>query len=188
MKDSRSCSTRRCRCSAPASPVARGAVPPAAGAGTLGIVDDDVVDVEPAAPGDPYDLSVRDAESRLGRGDDPCAVPGCAGREAQAADRAGEMMDVLPNYDIVVDGLELPDWYLLNDASVRRGSPSCRAVIPRLRLAAVGVQAVPGPSTAACSERRRRAIRSGLFLYLVRLRVRRRRSRTGSGSTGPRTA
>ena len=55
----------------------------AAGVGTIGIVDFDVVDLfEPTAPGDPPDRSSRDEEDGVGTGGDPGAQSGRHRRDA----------------------------------------------------------------------------------------------------------
>ncbi len=122
-----SCSTPRCCCSAPGglgSPVCP--VPlAAAGIGTLGIVDDDTVDLSN------LQRQVIHNSERLG-----VAKVDSAEATIQALNsdvnvekypvRLGpeNIMEILPNYDIVVDGLNLPPTrYLLNDASVRLRIP-----------------------------------------------------------------
>ncbi len=63
----------------------------AAGVGTLGIVDDDVVDEsQPPAPGDPQHRAGRDAEDRVGAALDRGAQPRRRGRRAQTAPRRGQ--------------------------------------------------------------------------------------------------
>jgi molybdopterin/thiamine biosynthesis adenylyltransferase/rhodanese-related sulfurtransferase len=103
----------------------------AAGVGTLGIVDDDVVDLSN------LQRQVIHSSERVG-------VPKVDSAEAtinalnpdvkvqKHALRLGpeNIMDILPGYDIVVDGLDnFPTRYLLNDASVRLRIPVVSAAI-----------------------------------------------------------
>src|SRR5256714_7393679 len=103
----------------------------AAGVGTLGIVDNDVVDVSN------LQRQVIHSTERVG-------VPKVDSAEATIrslnpgvhvptyALRLGpeNIMDILPDYDIVVDGLDnFPTRYLLNDASVRLQIPVVSAAI-----------------------------------------------------------
>ena len=104
----------------------------AAGVGTLGIVDDDVVDLsnlqrQVIHTTDRIGMAkVDSAELTITR-----AQPGREGRPAPSS-RIGptNIMDILPHYDIVVDGLDnFPTRYLLNDASVRLRIPVVSAAI-----------------------------------------------------------
>jgi molybdopterin/thiamine biosynthesis adenylyltransferase/rhodanese-related sulfurtransferase len=103
----------------------------AAGVGTLGIVDDDVVDLSN------LQRQVIHNTERIG-------VPKVESAELtikalnpdvnvqKYAVRLGpeNIMDILPDYDIVVDGLDnFPTRYLLNDASVRLQIPVVSAAI-----------------------------------------------------------
>jgi molybdopterin/thiamine biosynthesis adenylyltransferase/rhodanese-related sulfurtransferase len=103
----------------------------AAGVGTLGIVDDDVVDVSN------LQRQVIHSSERIG-------VPKVDSAEQTITAlnpdvkvekypvRLGpdNIMDILPGYDIVVDGLDnFPTRYLLNDASVRLRIPVVSAAI-----------------------------------------------------------
>ncbi len=103
----------------------------AAGVGTLGIVDDDVVDLSN------LQRQVIHNTSRVG-----VAKVDSAEETIQALNpdvtvvkhqlRLGpdNIMEILPNYDIVVDGLDnFPTRYLLNDASVRLRIPVVSAAI-----------------------------------------------------------
>ncbi len=103
----------------------------AAGVGTLGIVDDDVVDISN------LQRQVIHTSDRVG-----VAKVDSAEETIQALNpdvkvvkhklRLGteNIMDVLPGYDIVVDGLDnFPTRYLLNDASVRLQIPVVSAAI-----------------------------------------------------------
>ena len=103
----------------------------AAGVGTLGIVDDDTVDLS-------------NLQRQVIHNSDRIGVPKVDSAEetikALNPDvnvqkyrvRLGpeNIMDILPDYDIVVDGLDnFPTRYLLNDASVRLQSPVVSAAI-----------------------------------------------------------
>jgi molybdopterin/thiamine biosynthesis adenylyltransferase/rhodanese-related sulfurtransferase len=103
----------------------------AAGVGTLGIVDDDVVDISN------LQRQVIHTTDRVG-----VAKVDSAEETIRALNpdvnvvkhrlRLGpeNIMDVLPGYDIVVDGLDnFPTRYLLNDASVRLQIPVVSAAI-----------------------------------------------------------
>jgi molybdopterin/thiamine biosynthesis adenylyltransferase/rhodanese-related sulfurtransferase len=103
----------------------------AAGVGTLGIVDNDAVDLSN------LQRQVIHSSERIG-------VPKVDSAEATIVAlnpdvkvkkypvRIGprNIMDILPGYDVVVDGLDnFPTRYLLNDASVRLGIPVVSAAI-----------------------------------------------------------
>src|SRR6201999_3906568 len=103
----------------------------AAGVGTIGIVDDDTVDLSN------LQRQVIHNTERVGVAKVDSAA---ATIEALTPDvnvvkhklRLGpdNIMDILPNYDIVVDGLDnFPTRYLLNDASVRLRIPVVSAAI-----------------------------------------------------------
>jgi molybdopterin/thiamine biosynthesis adenylyltransferase/rhodanese-related sulfurtransferase len=103
----------------------------AAGIGTLGIVDDDVVDVSNLQRqvihttdrvGTSKVQSARDTIAALNPGVNVQTYPVRLG--------ADNIMDILPDYDIVVDGLDnFPTRYLLNDATVRLQIPVVSAAI-----------------------------------------------------------
>ena len=103
----------------------------AAGVGTLGIVDDDVVDVSN------LQRQVIHTTERVGVSKVDSAEETIAGLnpDVQVVKhklRLGpdNIMDILPGYDIVVDGLDnFPTRYLLNDASVRLRIPVVSAAI-----------------------------------------------------------
>ena len=103
----------------------------AAGVGTLGIVDDDVVDLS-------------NLQRQIAHTTDRIGVPKVDSAEEtinainpdvnvvkhQVRLDASNIMDILPGYDIVVDGLDnFPTRYLLNDASVRLQIPVVSAAI-----------------------------------------------------------
>ena len=103
----------------------------AAGVGTLGIVDDDTVDLS-------------NLQRQVIHNSDRVGVPKVDSAEEtikalnpdvnvqKYAVRLGpdNIMDILPDYDIVVDGLDnFPTRYLLNDASVRLQIPVVSAAI-----------------------------------------------------------
>jgi sulfur-carrier protein adenylyltransferase/sulfurtransferase len=103
----------------------------AAGVGTLGIVDDDVVDVSN------LQRQVIHTTDRVGMPKVESAQLTISAlnpdvKVIQHRLRLGpeNIMDVLPDYDIVVDGLDnFPTRYLLNDASVRLRIPVVSAAI-----------------------------------------------------------
>src|SRR5579875_3374003 len=103
----------------------------AAGVGTLGIVDDDVVDVSN------LQRQVIHTTDRVGVPKTESAAetiralnPDVKVVEHRLRLGPENIMDVLPGYDIVVDGLDnFPTRYLLNDASVRLQIPVVSAAI-----------------------------------------------------------
>ena len=103
----------------------------AAGVGTLGIVDDDVVDLS-------------NLQRQIAHTTDRIGVPKVDSAEQtinainpdvnvvkhQIRLDASNIMDVLPDYDVVIDGLDnFPTRYQLNDASVRLQIPVVSAAI-----------------------------------------------------------
>jgi molybdopterin/thiamine biosynthesis adenylyltransferase/rhodanese-related sulfurtransferase len=103
----------------------------AAGVGTLGIVDDDVVDLS-------------NLQRQIAHTTDRIGVPKVDSAEEtinainpdvnvvkhQVRLDASNIMDILPDYDVVIDGLDnFPTRYLLNDASVRLRIPVVSAAI-----------------------------------------------------------
>src|SRR3989440_4065282 len=103
----------------------------AAGVGTLGIVDNDVVDLS-------------NLQRQVAHSNDRIGVPKVDSAEIAIHEinpevevvkhpvrlDASNIMDILPGYDIVVDGLDnFPTRYLLNDASVRLRIPVVSASI-----------------------------------------------------------
>jgi molybdopterin/thiamine biosynthesis adenylyltransferase/rhodanese-related sulfurtransferase len=119
----------------------------AAGVGTLGIVDDDVVDVSN------LQRQVIHSSERIG-------VPKVDSAEQTITAlnpdvkvekypvRLGpdNIMDILPGYDIVVDGLDnFPTRYLLNDASVRLRIPVVSAAILGFEGQLLGFKPYDGP-------------------------------------------
>ncbi|HEY6763018.1 MAG TPA: molybdopterin-synthase adenylyltransferase MoeB [Baekduia sp.] len=103
----------------------------AAGVGTLGIVDDDVVDVSN------LQRQVIHATSRVGLPKVDSAEqaindlnPDVVVRKYQTRLDASNIVDIIKDYDIVVDGVDnFPTRYLLNDASVRLKIPVVSAAI-----------------------------------------------------------
>jgi molybdopterin/thiamine biosynthesis adenylyltransferase/rhodanese-related sulfurtransferase len=103
----------------------------AAGVGTLGIVDDDVVDVSnlqrqvihtTAGVGTPKVDSAEKAINDLN--------PDVKVRKYETRLDASNIVDIIKDYDIVVDGVDnFPTRYLLNDASVRLKIPVVSAAI-----------------------------------------------------------
>jgi sulfur-carrier protein adenylyltransferase/sulfurtransferase len=103
----------------------------AAGVGTIGIVDDDTVDLSN------LQRQVIHNSERVGvaKVDSAEATINALNPDVKVEKhklRLGpdNIMDILPNYDIVVDGLDnFPTRYLLNDASVRLRIPVVSAAI-----------------------------------------------------------
>jgi sulfur-carrier protein adenylyltransferase/sulfurtransferase len=103
----------------------------AAGVGTLGIVDNDEVDLSN------LQRQVIHSSERIGIAKVDSAEqtinalnPDVEVRKYALRLGPENIMDVLPGYDIVVDGLDnFPTRYLLNDASVRLGIPVVSAAI-----------------------------------------------------------
>jgi sulfur-carrier protein adenylyltransferase/sulfurtransferase len=103
----------------------------AAGVGTLGIVDNDVVDLSN------LQRQVAHSNDRIGVAKVDSAEiaireinPDVNVVKHQVRLDASNIMDILPGYDIVIDGLDnFPSRYLLNDASVRLKIPVVSASI-----------------------------------------------------------
>lgn len=103
----------------------------AAGVGTLGIVDDDVVDVSN------LQRQIIHTTDRVGMAKVDSAEqaihdlnPDVVVRKYQLRLDASNIMDIIRDYDIVVDGVDnFPTRYLLNDASVRLKIPVVSAAI-----------------------------------------------------------
>ncbi len=103
----------------------------AAGVGTLGIIDGDTVDRSN------LQRQVVHTEERIGtlKVDSAAATIAALNPDVEVVKypyRIGpeNIMEILPDYDIVVDGLDnFPTRYLLNDASVRLGIPVVSASI-----------------------------------------------------------
>jgi molybdopterin/thiamine biosynthesis adenylyltransferase/rhodanese-related sulfurtransferase len=103
----------------------------AAGVGTLGIVDNDEVDLSN------LQRQVIHSSERIGmpKVDSAAETINALNPDVKVVKHAlrlgpENIMDVLPGYDIVVDGLDnFPTRYLLNDASVRLGIPVVSAAI-----------------------------------------------------------
>jgi len=103
----------------------------AAGVGTLGIVDDDVVDLSNLQR-QVIHSSERIGVSKVDSAEETIAALNPDVKVQKHALRLGpeNIMEVLPGYDIVVDGLDnFPTRYLLNDASVRLQIPVVSAAI-----------------------------------------------------------
>src|SRR5579862_5680073 len=103
----------------------------AAGVGTLGIVDNDDVDLSN------LQRQVIHSSERIGVAKVDSAEqtitalnPDVKVEKFRVRLDASNIMEILPGYDIVVDGLDnFPTRYLLNDASVRLGIPVVSAAI-----------------------------------------------------------
>ena len=103
----------------------------AAGVGTLGIVDDDVVDLSNLQR-QVIHSSERVGVAKVDSAEQTIAALNPDVNVVKHKLRLGpsNIMEILPNYDIVVDGLDnFPTRYLLNDASVRLRIPVVSAAI-----------------------------------------------------------
>jgi sulfur-carrier protein adenylyltransferase/sulfurtransferase len=103
----------------------------AAGVGTIGLVDDDVVDLSN------LQRQVIHATSRVGVAKVDSAEqaindlnPDVKVVKYQARLNASNIMEIIEGYDVIVDGVDnFPTRYLLNDATVRLGIPVVSASI-----------------------------------------------------------
>jgi len=130
----------------------------AAGVGTLGIVDDDVVDLSnlqrqvihtTAGVGTPKVDSAEEAVKALN--------PDVNVVKYQTRLDASNIMEIIDGYDVIVDGVDnFPTRYLLNDASVRLKIPVVSAAILGSRASSASSRPTRAPATAACSDSRRR--------------------------------
>ncbi|HZU39875.1 MAG TPA: molybdopterin-synthase adenylyltransferase MoeB [Solirubrobacteraceae bacterium] len=103
----------------------------AAGVGTLGIVDNDTVDLSNLQR-QVIHSSERIGVPKVDSAEDTIRALNPDVKVEKYALRLGaeNIMDVLPGYDVVVDGLDnFPTRYLLNDATVRLGIPVVSAAI-----------------------------------------------------------
>ena len=103
----------------------------AAGVGTLGIVDNDEVDLSNLQR-QVIHSSERIGVSKVDSAEQTITALNPDVKVEKYAIRLGpeNIMDVLPGWDVVVDGLDnFPTRYLLNDASVRLGIPVVSAAI-----------------------------------------------------------
>src|SRR5919205_478423 len=103
----------------------------AAGVGTLGIVDNDVVDVSNLQR-QVIHTTARVGESKVDSAEEAVKAinPEVNVVKHELRLDASNIMDVLPGYDVVIDGLDnFPTRYLLNDASVRLEIPVVSASI-----------------------------------------------------------
>jgi sulfur-carrier protein adenylyltransferase/sulfurtransferase len=103
----------------------------AAGVGTLGIVDDDTVDLSNLQRQVIHNTD-RIGVAKVDSAEETITALNPDVNVQKYAVRLGpdNIMDILPDYDIVVDGLDnFPTRYLLNDASVRLQIPVVSAAI-----------------------------------------------------------
>jgi len=103
----------------------------AAGVGTLGIVDNDEVDVSNLQR-QVIHSSERIGVSKVDSAEQTITAlnPDVKVEKYNLRLGAENIMEILPGYDVVVDGLDnFPTRYLLNDASVRLGIPVVSAAI-----------------------------------------------------------
>ena len=98
----------------------------AAGVGTLGLVDFDVVDCEQPAPADHLrHAGRRPAQARSRRASGSGDEPGVNVVLHEVALTSKNALDVLRDYDVIVDGTDnFPTRYLVNDACVLLGKPN----------------------------------------------------------------
>ena len=104
----------------------------AAGVGTLGIVDDDVVDLSNLQRQVIHTTGPhRHAQGRLGRAGDQRHQPRRRTWSSTTTRLdASNIMEIIEGYDVIVDGVDnFPTRYLLNDASVRLQIPVVSASI-----------------------------------------------------------
>ena len=104
----------------------------AAGVGTIGLVDDDVVDASNLQRQVIHNTErIGDAEDRIGADLHRSAEPRRQGGRAQRPPRRrATSSTIIEDYDIIVDGADnFPTRYLLNDASVRLRKPVVSASI-----------------------------------------------------------
>jgi molybdopterin/thiamine biosynthesis adenylyltransferase/rhodanese-related sulfurtransferase len=105
----------------------------AAGVGTLGIIDDDVVDASN------LQRQILHATDRIGMPKVDSAAKTLTGLNPdvkvvpyKARLTSENVMDILEQYDVIVDGVDnFPTRYLLNDASLKLGKPVVHASIYR---------------------------------------------------------
>ena len=103
----------------------------AAGVGTLGIVDDDSVDLSNLQRQVIHN-SLRVGMPKVDSAEETITALNPDVKVQKYPVRLGpdNIMEILPGYDVVVDGLDnFPTRYLLNDASVRLGIPVVSAAI-----------------------------------------------------------
>jgi len=103
----------------------------AAGVGTLGIVDDDVVDLSNLQRQIIHSVS-RIGESKVDSAEQAIHElnPGVEVKKYKTRIDASNIMEIIEGYDIVVDGVDnFPTRYLLNDATVRLKIPVVSASI-----------------------------------------------------------
>ena len=131
----------------------------AAGVGTLGIVDDDVVDLSNLQRQVIHTTDAhRQAEGRLGRGAIKDLNPDVNVVKYQTRLDASNIMEIIEGYDVIVDGVDnFPTRYLLNDATVRLKIPVVSA--PRSSASTASCRSsrpTRARATAASTRRRRR--------------------------------
>ena len=115
----------------------------AAGVGTLGVVDDDDVDLSN------LQRQVIHTTDRIGTPKVDSAEIAINGINPdvnvvkyKTRLDASNIMEIIDGYDVIVDGVDnFPTRYLLNDATVRLGIPVVSRLDPGLRRPAVGVRA-----------------------------------------------
>lgn len=103
----------------------------AAGVGTLGIVDDDVVDISNLQR-QVIHTSDRVGVPKVDSAEETIRAlnPDVRVVKHQARLDAGNIMEIISGYDVIVDGVDnFPTRYLLNDATVRLGIPVVSAAI-----------------------------------------------------------
>ena len=119
----------------------------AAGVGTLGVVDNDVVDLSN------LQRQVAHSNDRIGMPKVDSAEiaikeinPDVNVVKYQTRLDASNIMEIITGYDVIVDGVDnFPTRYLLNDATRAARHPGRVGLDPRLRRPAVGLQAARRP-------------------------------------------
>ena len=105
----------------------------AAGVGTIGIVDFDVVDCQqPPAPDHPHDRPGGGAQGRVGAEGDRSAQPEVKVIAHEEMLVAANVERIIAGYDVILDGTDTFETrYILNDAAVAAGIPVIHASVFR---------------------------------------------------------
>ena len=139
---------RRCCCSAPAASARPTALYlAAAGIGTIGIVDDDVVDESNLQRQVIHNTErVGIAKTTSARMTIEALNPDVEVVEHNTRLDASNILELIEPYDVIVDGADnFPTRYLLNDASVRLRQAGRLGLDPRLRRPDLDLRPARGP-------------------------------------------